>query len=154
MAKKMLNPKTWYLVAAGAAAGAAALTADGVRRLLRRRKVAAETVDIPMETVAAEAKSATRAAKSQPAKPAAESKPPAAKTEPVKAPVAEKKPAAAKDDLTEIKGIGPVFARRLTDVGITTFADLAQASPDHLREVTQATAVANPEEWIAQAREM
>lgn len=106
-----------------------------------------------METVAAEAKSVTRAAKSRPAKPAAEPKPPAAKAETEKAPTAEKK-TAAKDDLTAIKGIGPTFAKRLADAGIITFADLAKVSPDHLREVTQATAVANPEEWIAQAREM
>jgi large subunit ribosomal protein L21 len=51
--------------------------------------------------------------------------------------------------LTEIKGIGPVFAKRLAEAGITTFAALAEASPEHLREVTKATA--DPDEWIAQA---
>ncbi len=149
MAKKMLNPKTWYLVAAGAAAGAVALAADGARRLLRRRKAAAETAVPKVD-------SETRAAKSEPAKPTAEAKSPAARAETAKAPAADKKSGAArtKDDLTEIKGIGPTFAKRLTEAGITTFADLAKASPDHLREITQATAVANPEEWIDQAREM
>jgi predicted flap endonuclease-1-like 5' DNA nuclease len=58
----------------------------------------------------------------------------------------------APDDLTEIKGIGPTFARRLTEAGITTFADVANASPDYLREVTHAPAVAHPEEWIADAQ--
>ena len=38
----------------------------------------------------------------------------------------------AADDLTEIKGIGPVFAERLRQAGITTFADVAQASADQL----------------------
>jgi predicted flap endonuclease-1-like 5' DNA nuclease len=42
----------------------------------------------------------------------------------------------------------------LAEAGITTFAGLASASPDYLREVTQATAAADPEEWIAQARSM
>jgi predicted flap endonuclease-1-like 5' DNA nuclease len=58
----------------------------------------------------------------------------------------------APDDLTEIKGIGPTFARRLIEAGITTFADVANASPDYLREVTHASAVAHPEEWIADAQ--
>jgi predicted flap endonuclease-1-like 5' DNA nuclease len=58
----------------------------------------------------------------------------------------------AADDLTEIKGIGPVFAERLRQAGITTFADVAQASADQLREVTHATSVANPDEWIEQAK--
>jgi predicted flap endonuclease-1-like 5' DNA nuclease len=31
------------------------------------------------------------------------------------------------DDLTEVKGIGPVYAERLTDAGVTTFAELAEA---------------------------
>ena len=54
--------------------------------------------------------------------------------------------------LTEIKGIGPVFAERLRQAGITTFADVAQASADQLRDVTHATSVANPDEWIEQAK--
>lgn len=58
----------------------------------------------------------------------------------------------APDDLTEIKGIGPTFARRLAEANITTFADIANASPEYLREVTHAPAVARPEEWIAEAR--
>ena len=31
------------------------------------------------------------------------------------------------DDLTEVKGIGPVYAERLVDAGITSFAELANA---------------------------
>ena len=58
----------------------------------------------------------------------------------------------AADDLTEIKGIGPVFAERLRQAGITTFADVAKASADQLRDVTHATSVANPDEWIEQAK--
>jgi hypothetical protein len=36
-------------------------------------------------------------------------------------------PVAAADDLTEVKGIGPVYAERLADAGITTFVGLANA---------------------------
>jgi len=61
---------------------------------------------------------------------------------------------ATHDELRAIKGIGPVFAKRLNEAGIVTFADVAAASADQLREVTHATAVANPEEWIAEARSM
>ena len=58
------------------------------------------------------------------------------------------------DDLTQIKGIGPVFARRLNDAGITTFAQLAQATPDQLHEIVQAAEwqAVEPAAWIADAR--
>ena len=60
--------------------------------------------------------------------------------------------ALAPDDLTQIKGIGPAFARRLAEAGYTTYADIAAASPEALREATHAPAIANPEEWIDGAR--
>jgi len=56
------------------------------------------------------------------------------------------------DDLTQIKGIGPAFAKRLTEAGYTTYAEIANATPDALREATHAPAIANPDEWIAGAR--
>ncbi len=62
---------------------------------------------------------------------------------------------AAGQDLTEIKGIGPTYARRLQAVGIMTYADVAAADPEYLREVTRATgAQADPETWIAEAKAM
>ncbi len=121
---KILNPKAWYLVGAGAVA----LAADGTRRLLRRRRsdgaAGYRSAGVAIETEAPAAEPATRAAEAT----------------------------LAADDLTEIKGIGPVFAERLRQAGITTFADVAKASADQLREVTHATSVANPDEWIAQAK--
>jgi len=38
------------------------------------------------------------------------------------------------DDLTLIKGIGPVYRDRLTDVGVHSFVDLAEASAADIAE--------------------
>lgn len=65
-------------------------------------------------------------------------------------------PAVTPDDLTVIKGIGPVFARRLAEAGITTFEQLAQTTPDQLLEIVQAAdwQAVDPAAWIAHAREL
>ncbi|MDJ0925377.1 MAG: helix-hairpin-helix domain-containing protein [Acidimicrobiia bacterium] len=59
-------------------------------------------------------------------------------------------PAPQPDDLTEIKGIGPVYASRLSDMGITTFRTLADANPE-----TIATALGlsleSAADWASQA---
>jgi predicted flap endonuclease-1-like 5' DNA nuclease len=54
------------------------------------------------------------------------------------------------DDLEEINGIGPVFANRLNEAGIYTFAQLALSEPDQLKEITGVTRW-DPEDWISQA---
>lgn len=123
---KILSPKAWYLVGVGAAA----LVADGARRIIKRRRADSAGGGSagfgPAEVVES-------AAAATPAPEKATRK-------------------AGADDLTELKGIGPTFARRLKEAGYTTYADIAAASADALREVTQAPAMANPEEWIAEAR--
>ncbi len=58
---------------------------------------------------------------------------------------------AGEDDLTEIVGIGPAYARRLAEHGITTFAALAGADPDETAEVIRVS----PDQvadWSKQAR--
>ena len=59
------------------------------------------------------------------------------------------------DDLTAIRGIGASMQARLTELGITTFAQLAEASPDEVRErLGDFGRLARVEQWIAQAREL
>jgi predicted flap endonuclease-1-like 5' DNA nuclease len=43
--------------------------------------------------------------------------------------------AAGNHNLHAIKGIGPVFAQRLREAGITTFEQLAQVRPEDLEEI-------------------
>ncbi|HSR45276.1 MAG TPA: helix-hairpin-helix domain-containing protein [Acidimicrobiia bacterium] len=57
-----------------------------------------------------------------------------------------------KDDLQEIKGIGPVFAAKLADLGITSFADLAAGSIDELASGLDTTET-RISDWMAQARQ-
>lgn len=60
----------------------------------------------------------------------------------------------AADDLTAIRGIGPVYARRLQEAGIRTFAALAQQRPERVAELVgrKNWQAADPAEWIAAAR--
>ena len=55
------------------------------------------------------------------------------------------------DDLTEIKGIGPKYAERLADLGITSFETLAAADPEAVSNSLDARA--RVEDWIAQAKD-
>jgi predicted flap endonuclease-1-like 5' DNA nuclease len=62
-------------------------------------------------------------------------------------------PPPAADDLTLINGIGPAYALRLKEAGITTFAQLAALTPDQLRQIARLKVwQGEPGEWIAQAK--
>jgi hypothetical protein len=58
------------------------------------------------------------------------------------------------DDLTQIDGIGPTFARRLEEAGITTYVQLAELSPEQAREITRVTVQSDPADWIAEANSL
>ena len=58
------------------------------------------------------------------------------------------------NDLTEINGIGPVFAKRLNAVGVHTFAEVANLSPERLRKIVDSRIRVDAEDWIAQAKEL
>ena len=71
--------------------------------------------------------------------------------------VERSQPAApAADNLQQIKGIGKVYATRLNDAGIMTFADLAKADPQKLAAIVQLKEwqAAAPEDWIEQAQSL
>lgn len=51
-----------------------------------------------------------------------------------------------------IDGIGPVFARRLTDAGLGTVEALAEASPDRVAEAASVSA-ARARNWIDLAQQ-
>lgn len=57
------------------------------------------------------------------------------------------------EPLEEIRGIGPVFANRLNEAGIYSFAQLAAASPDEIQRITGVTRW-DPADWIAEARKL
>jgi len=58
-----------------------------------------------------------------------------------------------KDDLTVIKGIGPTFASRLENAGVTSYQSLAKLTPDELKEITHvADWQGDPGDWIIQAK--
>ncbi len=85
-----------------------------------------------------------------------EKKTPAKKTTAKKP--ATKKPATKKaDDLKKIEGIGPKIASILTEAGYETFAKLAKADPEKIREILldkggKRYAMHNPETWPQQAQ--
>jgi predicted flap endonuclease-1-like 5' DNA nuclease len=58
-----------------------------------------------------------------------------------------------RDPLEQIQGVGPVYAQRLHDAGIFTFAQLATAAAETLRAAVDPNGEQQVEvdEWIAQA---
>ncbi|MBT8202688.1 MAG: hypothetical protein HKN74_12195 [Acidimicrobiia bacterium] len=59
-------------------------------------------------------------------------------------------PAATADDLTAIKGIGPVYAEQLSELGIRSFSDLATADAEALAGSFDGRAAVS--DWIEEAR--
>lgn len=57
------------------------------------------------------------------------------------------------DDLTRIHGIGPKYATVLAEAGILSFDDLAQTTPDQLRDIIKPSAMQqiNFDSWAGQA---
>ena len=94
-----------------------------------------------------------------------------AEAAPVEAPAAEEAPAAngeavaaplftapegEGDDLTQIKGIGPVAMGQLKEQGVTTFAQIAALSDDDVKRIDEAMPFSAEQisDWRSQAAEM
>ncbi len=59
------------------------------------------------------------------------------------------------DDLTAIRGVGIAIQNRLYTAGITSYADLARASPEVVRKTAGVLARgAKVENWIARAAQL
>jgi predicted flap endonuclease-1-like 5' DNA nuclease len=60
------------------------------------------------------------------------------------------------DDLTVIRGIGPVYLKKLRAAGLRRYQDLAQASPQELDAILQAPRWRRPDyiHWIEQAKQL
>lgn len=74
---------------------------------------------------------------------------------PPSSPSAPAPKAKAADDLTEIKGIGKVIERRLHELGVTSFRQLAELSPEEAKRINEAIDFPGRierEHWIEQAR--
>ncbi len=88
------------------------------------------------------------------AEPAAEEAPAETEPQPTAEPAAEEAPAEP-DDLKIIEGIGPKVSAALIEMGITTFAQVAQADPEELEKRLKAAGVriisGAPATWPEQA---
>lgn len=82
--------------------------------------------------------------------------PPPAPAMPAEPPAFREPPAApdgTPDDLSEVKGIGPVYSERLTEAGITTFSALAATPLPKLAEIA-GVAESRAADWLRQAADL
>ncbi len=93
--------------------------------------------------------------------PAMAEEPPAAKEPAAEAPVAEEPVAAeepADDDLQRIRGIGPVLRRKLNQIGIASFRQIAAWTDDDLVEVARRVRIGagriRRDGWVEAARKL
>ena len=90
------------------------------------------------------------------AEPKAEAKAETKKAAPKKAAPKAKKSDAA-DDLSQISGVGPVIVKKLNDLGVTTFAQIAEWTADDVAAMDEKLNFKgriDRDDWIKQAKEL
>ncbi len=73
------------------------------------------------------------------------------------APAADPGPDGVGDNLTTINGIGPVIEKKLHDLGITTFKQIAELDQDRIDEINEQLSFKGRierEEWVDQAKKL
>lgn len=107
------------------------------------------------ETKAPKKEAAPKAEKAAAEKPAAK-KAPAKDEAPAAAATLFKAPKGKSDDLTQIKGIGPVAAGQLNEQGITTFAQIAKLTDKDVARIDEAMNFSADQisDWRDQAKEL
>lgn len=92
------------------------------------------------------------------AKPAAKAEEAPAKAEKPAAKAAPKAKAAKGDDLTQLNGVGPAYAKKLNEAGITSFAQVAAWKAADLEaldaDIPGIKAKADSGDWVKQAKEL
>ncbi len=112
--------------------------------------------EAPKDAVA-KTPAATPAAEATPAAaaPVAETTTPVAAT-PAATPAATSTDATAKDDLKKVEGVGPKIEQLMNEAGILTFAQMAAAGPDKMKEILAAAGTRfnrhDPTTWGDQAK--
>lgn len=124
------------LKVAGATAGATKIVekAKGSVTIVDGRPERVAKADKAEKKPAAKKAAPKKAAPKKEAAPKAEAKKPAAKKAPAKKAPAKK---AKADDLTKISGIGPVFAGRLAEEGITTYLQVSKLTAKKIAELDE-----------------
>ena len=117
-------------------------------------KPAAKAEAAPKADTKAEEKAPKKEAAPKAEKPAAKKAP--AKEEAAAPATLFKAPKGKSDDLTEIKGIGPVAAEQLNEQGITTFAQIAKLTDKDVAKIDEAMNFSADQisDWREQAKEL
>jgi large subunit ribosomal protein L21 len=117
----------------------------GTKSKLSAKKKAAPAKDAPAAEAPAKAAKAKEAPK---AAPKAEAKPKAA----------AKASPAANDDLTQLTGVGPAFAKKLNEAGVTSFAQIAGWDAAEIErldgEISGLKTKAEKGDWVAEAKKL
>ncbi|MGX9573254.1 50S ribosomal protein L21 [Mesorhizobium sp. f-mel] len=127
----------------------------GHRQLLTTVRIAEILLDGAKPTKKAAAKTEAKAAPKKEAKAEAAPKETDTKASETAAPLF-KAPKGEPDDLTVIKGIGPVAAGQLNEQGITTFAQLAKLSDKDVARIDEHMPFSTDQitDWREQAKEL